>query len=270
MNIAIAITASLAVIAAIVVGTVYFTGDDKKTDAQDKPASPTATASKPTAAPSATGTPATSGGSDTDNPRGAPGALDVKPVIAGWKVVRRDERNVAFDVPPDWTLDEEGMSIGFDDKKGDPQVVMSAPAYYKHQWCTASDGTTADRAAVGTKGGSGATSLRSAAESEAQAWSYWAYQDNGKGTFSKAQNSKEFHNAYGISGWQAQATATNVPKANKCSSPGGIAYTVAWLDPAQKTPTAVVWVLYADTGVSDQLSQAIVDKIKSSIRPLKT
>jgi hypothetical protein len=31
----------------------------------------------------------------------------------------------------------------------------------------------------------------------------------------------------------------------------------------------VVWVLYADTGVPDQLAQSIVDKIKSSIRPLK-
>jgi hypothetical protein len=268
VNIAIAITASVAVIAAIVAGTVYFTGSHKKTDAQDKPASPTATTPKPTATPSATDTPATSGGGDTDNPRGAPSALDVKPVIPGWKVVRRGERNVAFDVPPNWSVDKEGTSIGYDDNKGNPAVVMSAPAYYKHAWCKSSDGT-ADRAATGTKGGSGAKSLRSAAESEAEAWAYWAYQDNGKGTFSKAQDSKAFHNAHGITGWQAQATASALPKANKCSAPGGVAHTVAWLDPAQKTPTPVVWVLYADTGVSDQLSQSIVHQIEGSIRPLK-
>jgi len=269
VNIAIAIAASVAVITAVVVGTVYFTGDDKKTDAQDKPTSPTATVSKPPATtPSTTSTPATSGGSDTDNPRGAPGSLDVKPIIPGWKVDRRGERNVAFDVPPDWTVAEEGLSIGFDDNKGGPAVIMGAPAYYKHNWCT-SGSSTADRAAVGTKGGSGAKSLRAAAESEATAWAYWAYQDNGKGTFSKAQNSKAFHNSHGITGWQAQATASNVPKANKCSSPGGIAYTVAWLDPAQKTPTPVIWVLYADTGVSDQLAQSVVNQIESTIRPLK-
>lgn len=271
VNVAIAIASAVAVIAAVVVGAVYLTGDDKKDDAGGPTNSPTATATTPpttTPAPTPTDTAAADGG-DTDNPRGAPGSVDVKPVIPGWQVVRRGERNVAFDVPPDWTVDSEGMSIGFEDKKGDPQVIMGAPAYYKHEWCKASDGSTADRAAVGTKGGSGAKSLRSAAEGEAEAWAYWAYQTDGKGTFSKAQNSKAFSNSHGISGWQAQATASNIPKANKCTPPGGIAYTVAWLDPAQKTPTAVVWVLYADAGVSDQLSQAIVNEIKSSIRPIK-
>ena len=47
--------------------------------------------------------------------------MDVKPVVPGWKVVRRGERNVAFDVPPDWTVDSEGMSVGFEDDKGNPQ-----------------------------------------------------------------------------------------------------------------------------------------------------
>ncbi|SEG71019.1 hypothetical protein SAMN05216223_108330 [Actinacidiphila yanglinensis] len=264
LTIGIAITASVAVIAAVAVGAVYVTGNhDKKDDAKET-TKPTASV-KPTGTPS-TGAPAASGGDSSDNPRGA--ATDLKPVIPGWKVVKRDERNVAFDVPPDWTVDTEGMSIGFTDKKGDPQVVMSAPAYYKHAWCTTKDGDS-DRAAVGTKGGSGAKSLKNAADNEAEAWAYWAYQDNGKGTFSKAKDSKAFKDAYGISGWQSEATATNVPKANKCSSPGGVAYTVAWLDPAQKTPTPVVWVLYADTGVSDQLAQSVVDKIKSTIRPLK-
>ncbi len=270
LTVGIAIASALAVIAAVVVGVVYFSGGDKKDEAGKDTTSPTPTATTPpitTAAPTPTDTTA-AGGGDDDNPRGAPGSVDVQPVIPGWKVVRRGERNVAFDVPPDWTVDSEGMSIGFEDKKGNPQVVMGAPAYYKHEWCKASDGGTADRAATGTKGGSGASSLRSAAENEAEAWAYWAYQTDGKGTFSKAQNSKAFSNSHGISGWQAQATASNIPKANKCTPPGGIAYTVAWLDPAQKA-TAVVWVLYADTGVSDQLSQAIVDKIKSSIRPLK-
>lgn len=268
LTIGIAITASLAVIAAVVVGAVYFTGGDKKNDAKDSPSPTVTTPKSPTATPPTSDAPAASGGDESDNPRGGADSVDVKPVIPGWKVVRRGERNVAFDVPPDWTVDSEGMSIGFDDNKGKPAAIMSAPAYYKHEWCKPPEGT-ADRADAGTKGASGAKSLRSAAESEAEAWAYWAYQDNGKGTFSKAQDSKAFTNSHGISGWQAQATASNIPKANKCTPPGGIAYTVAWLDPAQKTPTPVVWVLYADTGVSDQLSQTIVDKIKSTIRPLK-
>jgi hypothetical protein len=161
------------------------------------------------------------------------------------------------------------MTIGFTDKKGDPQVAFGAPAYYKHAWCKSSDGES-NRAAVGTKGGSGAKSLKNAADNEAVAWAYWAYQDNGKGTFSKAEDSKAFKDDYGITGWQSQATATEVVKANKCMPPSGTAYTVAWLDPSQKKPTPVVWVLYADTGVSDQLAQSVIDKIKGTIRPIKT
>lgn len=272
LTIGIAITAAVAVIAAIVVGAVYLTGDDKKkTDAKDQ--SPTTSApTSPSGTPSATAPTSTAPGTsgDTgDSPRGAPDALDVKPVIPGWKVVIRSERNVAFDVPPDWTVDGEGMTIGFSDKKGDPAVAMSAPAYYKHDWCK-NGNSTADRAAVGTKGANGAKSVRNAAEVQAESWAYWAYQDNDKGTFSKVQNSKAFHNAQGISGWQASATASNIPKTSKCSADGA-AYTVAWTDPTQTDPTKklVVWVLYADRGVPDQLSESMIDKIKSTIRPLK-
>lgn len=271
-TVAVAITAAVAVITAVVVGAVYLTGDDKKDDA-GKDNDPTATASTPsTATPGPTPTPtaATPSADTGDSPRGAPGSTDVKPVIAGWQAVKRTERNVAFDVPQDWTLDSEGMTIGFTDKDDKPAVAMGAPAYYKHDWCK-SGSSSADRAAVGTKGANGATSVRNAAEVQATAWAYWAYQNNGKGTFSKVQNSKAFSNGYGITGWQASATATHVPKENKCSSAAGAAYTVAWSDPTQTDPAKklVVWVLYADRGVSDELAQSVIDRIKSSIRPLK-
>jgi hypothetical protein len=273
LNIAVTITAAVAVIAAVSVGAVYFTGgDDKSNDAKDTTSTaPATTVSPTTPSPSATATATTSAvtGGSSDSPRGAPDSVDVKPVIPGWQVVRRGERNVAFDVPADWTVGSEGSTIGFTDKDSNPQVAMGAPAFYKHDWCESGNGT-ADRAAVGTKGANGATSVRNAAEVQAESWAYWGYQDDGKGTFSKAQNSKAFHNAYGITGWQAQATATDIPKSTKCSADGE-AWTVAWIDPTQTDPTQrlVVWVLYADRGVSDELAQATIDKIKSSIRLLK-
>lgn len=272
LTIAIAVTAAVAVIAAVIVGAVYFTGDDKKNSAQDdKSPTPTATtsAAPTTATPSPTDTGSDSGSSGGDNPRGAP--VDVKPVVPGWKVVERDQRNVLFDVPPDWSVDSQGMTIGFSDKSGNPAVAMSGPAYYKHNFCT-SGSSTFDRGAVGTKGANGATSVRNAAEAQATSWAYWAYQDKGKGTFSKVLDSKAFHNAHGISGWEARATASNVPEPTKCSSPAGEAFTVAWLDPTQSDPTKklVVWVLYADRGVPDALAQSTIDKIKSTIRLIKT
>jgi hypothetical protein len=265
----IAIAAALAVIAAVVVGAVVLSGgDDKENEATDPtlssaPATPTPTMSSPGSTD-----PAVSGGS-SDSPRGAPEAVNVQPVIPGWKVVKRGERNVAFDVPPDWTLDSEGITIGFEDKDGGPAVAMGAPAYYKHDWCT-SGNSTADRAAVGSKGANGAKSVRNAAEVQAEAWAYWAYQEDGKGTFSKPFNSKAFSNAQGITGWQAQATASAIPKTTRCTADGA-AYTVAWIDPTQSDPTKrlVVWVLYCDRGVADQLPEPTIEKIKSSIRLLK-
>jgi hypothetical protein len=271
-TIGIAIGAALAVIAAVVVTVVLVGGDDKKPDAHGSTTpTPTATVSAsptptPTEAPTATS--GTSGGDDGDNPRGPAGSTDVTAVIPGWQPVKRAERNSVFDVPPGWTLDSEGMTIGYTDEKDKLQVAAGAPAYYMEKACTNGKDTVANATAA-TKGGSGAASLKSAAENEARAWAKWAFQENGKGTVSAAKNSKAFHNAHGITGWQAQATMTDVPKANKCSS-NGIAYTVAWLDPAKAEPTVVIWVLWARQGVPDQLAQSVVDKVKSSIRPFKT
>jgi len=270
-TITIAIVTSVAVIAAAVVTAVYLTrGGDKKNDANSpSPAVtiPTATPTTPTPSPTATD-PAVTGGSG-DSPRGAP-TPDLKPVIPGWKVVKRAERNAVFDVPPDWSVGDEGLTIGFEDKNGNPAVAMGAPAYYKHDWCKNADGSD-DRATAGTKGANGASSVRNAAEVQATSWAYWAYQDKGRGTFSKALDSRAFHNAHGITGWQAQATAANIPRTSRCSSDGE-AYAVAWIDPTQQDPTKrlVVWVLYRDRGVPDQLSDATIDRIKSSIRLLNT
>jgi hypothetical protein len=269
-TVAVAIGAALAVIAAVVVTVVLVSGDDKKTDAHDTtspsvtattPASPTST---PTPAPTTQDTGSTGG---EDDPRGPAGSTDVTPVIPGWQAVKREERNSVFDVPPDWTLGSEGMLVGYADDAGKPQVSVGAPAYYKDDVCTDGKNSVAN-ATAGTKGASDASSIQAAAENEARAWAKWAFQENGKGTVSKALNSKAFHNAHGITGWQAQATMTAVPKANKCSS-NGIAYAVAWLDPAKAKPTPVVWVLWARQGVPDQITQSVIDKIKSSIRPMK-
>ncbi|MFG1807905.1 hypothetical protein [Streptomyces sp. NPDC049040] len=265
-TIGIAVGVALAVIAAVVVTVAVVSGGDKKTDARDTttPPAPTTSSAPPTPTPTATQDTGSTGG---DDPRGPAGEYDVSAVIPGWQPVKRQERNSVFDVPPDWTLGSESMTIGFADDSGKLQVAVGAPAYYKETACKVGNNEVAD-AGSGTKGGAGASSLQAAAENEARAWAKWAFQEKGKGTVSKALNSKAFHNAYGITGWQAQATMTSVPKTDKCAS-DGIAYAVSWLDPAQAKPTPVVWVLWARQGVPDQITQSVIDKIKSSIRPMK-
>ena len=145
---------------------------------------------------------------------------------------------------------------------------MSAPAYYKHEWCKPPEGT-ADRAAVGTKGGSGAKSLRSAAEAEARAWAYWAYQDHGKGTFSKAQNSKAFSNAHGITGWQAAGHRQQHPQGQQVHAARRHRLHRGLARPgADDADPGGLGALRRHGRVRRSCPQSIVDRIKSTIRPL--
>ncbi|MDJ0346865.1 hypothetical protein QMK19_37695 [Streptomyces sp. H10-C2] len=260
-TIAVSIVAAVAVIAAVVIGGVYLTGGGKDDTAADPGKSPSASQSAtPSATPSPSNTTAAGSSGGGDDSRGAPSDVEIKPVVPGWQVVRRAERNVAFDVPPNWQLAGEGVLTGFEDK-GKPMVTMGAPAYYKPHWCDKDE-----RAAVGTKGANGAKSVQEAAEVQAETWAYWGYQENGKVTVAKT-SAKPFTNSHGISGYSSSATAKNVPKTTKCTSDGAV-FTVAWVD---STKALTVWVLYADrgAGVTDGVSDETITTIMGSIRELK-
>lgn len=61
-------------------------------------------------------------GPATDTGTPAPGAapLVVEPVVPGWNVVRSARRAALYDVPPDWTVDPEGVITGFGSEGGWP------------------------------------------------------------------------------------------------------------------------------------------------------
>ena len=62
--------------------------------------------------------------------------------VKGWKVVVNPSQGIAFDVPPQWTLQSTNWVtyVSENDYPDDtPLIAMRAPAYLKEQWCTSDE-----------------------------------------------------------------------------------------------------------------------------------
>ncbi|POX40684.1 hypothetical protein C3486_12855 [Streptomyces sp. Ru73] len=265
-TVTIAIVAAVAVVAAAVVTGVFVLKDDKKAVAKGDP--------KPTRSQPATAEPSepASSGSTGGGPGGDPDAPD-QPVIKGWQTVVNSKRHVAFDVPTkDWKTTSADTYTGFQDEKdksGFPKTLisMTAPAYYKEEWCTIKQKgggeSTTSLAGTGVKGAQGAKSQAEAAQNEALNWVWAGYDQKKTGTF-KGTKAKPFKSDHGITGKLSTATVTGVKKDDKCDSDGK-AYAVTYTDTTGEYAT---WVLYAAKDVKGELDEATIKKIMSSLRPL--
>lgn len=260
-----AIVAALAVVvAAGVTGFLVLGGDkDEKADGGSDKASTSASPSKSTASdPSASAS-----GSD-DNPRGGE---EEKATIDGWKVVINPKWGTAFDVPAEWQVESPGMIIGFEDAKGkagDPPLIsMSAPAYLEEKWCTSDDdkdGDTEDTAlaAAGTKGANGAKSTDEVAINQVAWWVFGGYTQPDKKSITLDKKAKAFTTASGVKGSIAWARSKDNPKTGKCASDGK-AVTFGFKNSAGDF---VAFNLYGATGVDDELPDATIMKILSTVR----
>jgi len=252
------VAASAVVIAAGVTGFLVLGGGKDDNAGGDPSKSPKASAST---------SPSASGGGG--NPRGGD---EEKATIAGWKVVVNPKWGTAFDVPADWEVKTPGTFIGFEDeKKGDGSALigMSAPAFLKEQWCTSDDdkdGYEDDKAlaAAGTKGQSGAKNTDDVARNDSAWWVFGGYTDQ-KDTSKKLLTigkPKPYTTTSGIKGSVATTFTTGVPKKGKCDS-NGKATTFAFKNSAGDF---VSWTFYGAKGVSDEVSDATVQKILSTVR----
>ncbi|MFD7969294.1 hypothetical protein [Streptomyces clavifer] len=251
------VAATAVVVAAVVTGVVVMNKDDDKgstTVADGDKASPSAKPSEATSSPA-------------DNPRGGE---DAAPTVPGWKVVTNPKWGTQFDVPGDWEVSGGGVFSGFEDVKnptGKPAVGFTAPAYYKSKWCvddSDKDGRDEDTglAGVGTKGGQGAKSTDEAATNEAANWVWAAYAQEDPKEKVKIGKAKPYTTKSGLSGSVATATATGLAKKDKCDTDGkSIAFT---FKNAQDEYSS--WVLYANAGVDDELPDATIQKILSTVR----
>ncbi|MEU1484815.1 hypothetical protein [Streptomyces sp. NPDC005752] len=250
------LAATAVVIAAVVTGVVVMNKDDDKggSDVADGKTSPSAKQSDTASSPAA-------------NPRGGE---DAAPTVPGWKVVTNPKWGTQFDVPGDWEVSGTGVFSGFEDVKdptGPPAVGFSAPAHYKTKWCsddTDKDGSAEDTglAGVGTKGGQGAKNTDEAATNEAANWVWAAYAQEDPKEKVKTAEPKPYTTKSGLSGSVVTATASGLAKKNKCDTDGkSIAFSFKNAEDQYST-----WILYANAGVDDELPDATIQKILSTVR----
>lgn len=258
------IAATAVVVAAGVTGFLVLGGNkDDKADGGKDTSSQSPSASADPSAPSSE-----SSGSD-DNPRGTE---TEKPTIAGWKVVVNQKYGTAFDVPATWEVGKPGTFTFFEDEvKGDgsPYIGFSAPAYLKENWCESDDnkdGTkeTSSLASSGTKGEDGAKDTASTARGDAAAFAFGGYTDQKDSSkkYLKIGAAKPYTTKSGVKGSVATSYTSGVPKSGKCSSDGK-ATTFAFKNSADDF---VSWTLYGAKGVSEEIPDATIQQILSTVR----
>lgn len=259
----VAIVAALAVVvAAGVTGFLVLGGDkdDQADDGKDKKPSASASADKsetPSTGPSASG--------DEDNPRGGDG---LKATIDGWKVVANPRFGTMFDVPADWEIDSTDTSVGFEwEEKGKTdRTTVTAPAYLKSEWCTTDENKDGRKestalATTGTRGESGAKDTDMAAETRVPWWIFGGYTQPDKKSV-KYGKPKAYTTTSGIKGSVITAYSQGTPQKGKCDSEGK-AITFAFKNSAGDF---VTWNLYGAKGVDEEVPEATIQKILSTVR----
>ncbi|MFD3517944.1 hypothetical protein [Streptomyces sp. NPDC058657] len=266
-NIITAAVAGVVVVAALVGTGVFVLGDDKGPDKQpvaDGKASQTPAAPKQPSAP--VSDPSAAPGGSGDNPRAG---LDVKPTVPGWKAVLNPKHGTVFDVPPEWVVGTTDTIVGFEDEKnptGKPVVAMSAPASLKEKWCEDDDDNDGTKdftglSRAGTKGANGAKNTGEVAEIQAGNWVYAGYDQKRTGKINVVKP-KPFTTKSGLTGHISTATATGVKKPSKCATDGKA--TSFGFKNAKGDYAA--WVLYSAKGVKDEVPDATIMQILSTLR----
>ncbi|MEU3790063.1 hypothetical protein [Streptomyces fructofermentans] len=253
------VAAAAVVIAAGVTGLLVLGGDNDKDDKAD------GGKDKKSSSPSASKDPSASASSGDDNPRGGDGE---KATIAGWKVVINPRFGTMFDVPAEWEIESTDTSVGFEwEEKGKTdRTTVTAPAYLKSKWCssdTDKDGRVEDTslATAGTRGENGAKTTAEAAETRVPWWIFGGYTQPDKKSV-KWDKAKAYTTKSGLKGSIATAYSSNTPQKKKCDSEGK-AITFAFKNGAGDY---VTWNLYGAKGVKDEIPEATVKKILSTVR----
>ena len=256
------VAATAVVVAAGVTGLLVLGGD--KDDEADSDKGGRAKQSPSSSAPEDPGASPSTG----ENPRGTD---TEKPTVAGWKVVINPRFGTMFDVPAEWEIESTDTSVGFEwEEKGKTdRTTVTAPAYLKSKWCTSDsdkDGREEDTAlaTTGTRGENGAKDTAEAAETRVPWWIFGGYTQPDKKSV-KFDKAKAYTTKSGLQGSVAKAYSSNTPQNKKCDSEGK-AITFAFKNGAGDF---VTWNLYGAKGVSDEIPEATVQKILSTVRLTK-
>jgi hypothetical protein len=268
-NLITGIVAGVVVVAALAATGIFVLKDDKddtasRADGKNAVQTPGASASSQPSAPPASA-PAAPGGS-TDNPRAG---IDPEPTVPGWKVVVNTKHGSVFDVPQEWKVGTTGTLKGFEDKSGKTLAIMSAVADLKEKWCTEDADKDGDQdsttlAQTGTTGTiTGARTTAEVAQGQAGNWVYGGYAQDEKNKV-KVGKGQPYTTASGLEGSLSLATASGLKKTSKCVTDGK-AYAFSFKNAKGDFRT---WVLHSAKGVQDEVPDATVRKILSTVRLL--
>ncbi|MFI8941299.1 hypothetical protein [Streptomyces syringium] len=207
-------------------------------------------------------------GNGQTSPSGPP------PKVTGWQTQTSDEHNYRYDVPAKadkWNVAPQGTAISYTDN-GKPVVVMREIASYREGGCssnanpdTIGEAGKGQLASIGTTGGGKDLDLKENARNWAGNWGTMAYGGLSNKPKIEIKDEKAWK-ANGIEGWTATAKVTVKNRPSDCVPPTAIVKSIA-----QKLPDGTFhgWVIYADQGVPDALTEAQIDKIMSTVRPAK-
>ncbi|MFE6158253.1 hypothetical protein ACFQ7F_04950 [Streptomyces sp. NPDC056486] len=253
----IAIVAAAAVVVAAGVTGFLVLGGDKDDDAKPGPTRPSASTSTKSPSPS---------GSEGAGDRGVGGGP--KPTIAGWSTVVNVERGIAFDAPPEWHLKSRDWvdAVGEADDEDSILIAMVAPAALQEKWCASDpdrDGVKdyTPLAEAGSKGNRGAKSTEQIAKKDSAMWVYGQYSQPDRKNI-RTSAVKPYTTKSGITGSLATSSVSGVEKADKCRTDGK-ATTFGFKDSKGKL---VSWSFFGAKGVSDEVPDATVRKMLSTVR----
>lgn len=182
-----------------------------------------------------------------------------EPVVPGWQVAVSGKRKLAYDVPPGWKIVPDEQIVGFEDAAGEPQVGMSGAALYQDGYCSEADASW--------RGGTGFTGYRDndlalVATDAAGKWARFGYLGpNGEEPVVSVGAASDF-TVNGVDGAYAKATVQITAPA-PCAPPTAVVHTFAL--PAAEG--SYVFIVVADQGVPDALTDDLATQIIRTIRP---
>jgi hypothetical protein len=248
-------------VAAVAVAGIFFVSRDTgqptspRTIAGPTQTSPGTTSSPPR--PSQSSAPRTPTRTPSTQP--TPSPPDVPAVVPGWTAVESREL-VAYDVPPDWKVEEGSLLTGFQAPGG--LVIMHNSATFKDGACPADSSSSRGRAGLVSPKGQPA---KEAAAAISKQWAeVAALDDGGTGATVGGTTVTTVTVAAGSTEATAATTVLTIPHPQPCQAPSMTFTAVSFEVKGQ----VVVFMLYLDQGMPDALPQDVAARIIGSLRPI--
>jgi hypothetical protein len=194
--------------------------------------------------------------------------VSLAPVVEGWQPVQSDDQPFAFDVPPDWTVEDPSVAVGYETPTGD-LVTLHGVARFKTNFCPQLDVSARALAGFTTIGAGEVADVAEAAEQASLTWAEAAYgsADGTRGPTTSVGGAQPVDVANDSA--EATAVTTTVIPADPgpCGSPE-VAVTAVALPLRMDSGAGRyhVFLVLADQGVSEAVTAELVLKIAQTIR----